>query len=54
MKAKKEMTRIEQVVLLAEYERMLGIARERNCLSQEFRLEEMIKELKEIMADDNN
>lgn len=45
MKTKYEMTLKELVMLRLEYERMLGAARERNCLSQEFRLQDMLEEL---------
>lgn len=49
MKTKYEMQVHELVMLRMEYERMLSIARDRNCLSQEFRLEEMIEELDEYI-----
>ena len=45
MKTKYEMTLKELVMLRMEYERMLSIARDRNCLSQEFRLQDMFEEL---------
>ena len=45
MKTKYEMTLKELVMLRMEYERMLSIARDRNCLSQEFRLQDMLEEL---------
>lgn len=45
MKTKYEMTLKELVMLRLEYERMLGVARERGCLSQEFRLQDMMDEL---------
>lgn len=40
-----EMTISELNKLYDEYERMLGIARDNNWLSQEFRLQDMIEDL---------
>lgn len=45
MLRKEEMTIKELYRLLDEYERMLGIARDRNALQQEFRLQDMIEDL---------
>lgn len=45
MLRKDEMTIKELYRLLDEYERMLSIARERNALQQEFRLQDMIEDL---------
>lgn len=45
MLRKDEMTIKELYRLLDEYERMLSIARDRNALQQEFRLQDMIEDL---------
>lgn len=50
MLKKEEMTIKELNMLLDEYERMLAIARDRNALSQEFRLQDMIEELREYIS----
>lgn len=42
---KDEMTLKELYALREEYQRMIGIARDRNALSQEFRLMDMLDEL---------
>jgi ribosome-binding protein aMBF1 (putative translation factor) len=42
---KDEMTLKELYALREEYQRMIGIAREMNALSQEFRLLDMLEEL---------
>lgn len=51
MLKKDEMTIRELYTLLDEYERMLGLARERNNFSQEFRLQDMIDELKQYIIE---
>ena len=51
MLKKDEMTIRELYRLLDEYERMLGLARERNNFSQEFRLQDMIDELKQYIIE---
>lgn len=45
MLRKDEMTIKELYRLLDEYERMLAIARDRNALQQEFRLQDIIEDL---------
>lgn len=50
-KSKEEMTMSELYWLKAEYERMLAIARDNNCLSQEFKLQEFIEELNDYIIE---
>lgn len=51
MKNKDEMTLSELYWLLAEYERMLGEAREHNQFSREFRLMDMCESLNDYIIE---